>query len=298
MVSLSYNHVSCSLDDPAGPDKYIWVATEGGGLNRLDKKTGDFFHLTAKDGLPNDVVYGILADDAGNIWGSTNKGIFCLVRPDKTDNHWQFRNFTKTDGLQDDEFNTGAYAKLENGNLAFGGVNGVHGDMINFLRYIVESFHSLAEDQHKQLHFLSDIDTLHVAYDPKKIRQVVGNLLSNALKFTPEKGNIYISVNEYAVPGQTEKIGLIIKVKDTGIGIPDDQLEHIFDRFYRSDNSHTRKAEGTGIGLALTKELVKLMDGSITVKSPPSGSNKGSEFTVALPLAKAADTGESNVITL
>ena len=77
--SLNYNHVSCFLDDPAQPDKYIWIGTKGGGLNRLDKKTGDFFHLTTKDGLPNDVVYGILADNAGNIWGSTNKGIFCLI---------------------------------------------------------------------------------------------------------------------------------------------------------------------------------------------------------------------------
>ena len=77
--SLNYNHVSCFLDDPAEPDKYIWIGTKGGGLNRLDKNTGDFFHLTTKDGLPNDVVYGILADDAGNIWGSTNKGIFCLI---------------------------------------------------------------------------------------------------------------------------------------------------------------------------------------------------------------------------
>src|SRR5439155_4329618 len=112
------------------------------------------------------------------------------------------------------------------------------------------------------------------------------NLLSNALKFTPEKGNIYISVNEQAVPVHSDKTYLVIKIKDTGIGIPEDQLQHIFDRFYQLDNSHTRKAEGTGIGLALTKELVKLMEGEITVKSPSSGSNKGSEFTVSLPLIK------------
>jgi hypothetical protein len=97
------------------------------------------------------------------------------------------------------------------------------------------------------------------------------------------------------VTGQPDKTGLVIKVKDTGIGIPEDQLQHIFDRFYQSDNSHTRKAEGTGIGLALTKELVKLMEGEITVKSPPSGSNKGSEFTVSLPLKKVADTEDAVV---
>ena len=72
-------------------------------------------------------MYGILADDAGNIWGSTNKGIFCLIPPaNNKGDHWQFRNFTKSDGLQDDEFNTGAYARLNNGDLAFGGVNGLN----------------------------------------------------------------------------------------------------------------------------------------------------------------------------
>jgi DNA-binding response OmpR family regulator len=123
-----------------------------------------------------------------------------------------------------------------------------------------------------------------VAYDPEKVRQIVANLLSNALKFTPEKGNIYITVNENSLLNEPGKSTLIIKVKDTGIGIPDSQLEHIFERFYQLDNSHTRKTEGTGIGLALTKELVKLMEGEITVKSPPTGANRGTEFTVTLPL--------------
>jgi len=172
----------------------------------------------------------------------------------------------------------------------------VNGEMINFLKYIVESFHSLAENQHKQIHFLSEIDMLLVAYDPEKIRQVVTNLLSNALKFTPEKGNIYVSVGEQAVTGQSNKSVLVIKVKDTGIGIPEDQLEHIFDRFYQSDNSHTRKAEGTGIGLALTRELIRLMEGEIIVRSPSPGSNKGSEFTVSLPLTKVTALGENTAI--
>lgn len=84
-------------------------------------------------------------------------------------------------------------SKLETGKMRLQLVNG---DVINFLRYIVESFHSLAESQKKQLHFLAEMDSLHMAYDPEKIRQIVSNLLSNALKFTPEKGNIYISANE------------------------------------------------------------------------------------------------------
>ncbi|MBX9785362.1 MAG: helix-turn-helix domain-containing protein [Chitinophagaceae bacterium] len=538
--SLNYNHVSCFLDDPSNSN-YLWICTKGGGLNRLEKSSGNFFHLTVKDGLPDNVVYGILTDDAGNIWGSTNRGIFCLSNS-KTGNKesWAFRNFSKEDGLQDDEFNTNAYKKMPNGNLAFGGVNGlnifnpkeilaknykpqvfitnilvgnlpalpndktgvlkssieqtpsitlnylqdiltlefssldftapaqnkyryqlvgvdkewvesgtrrtatylhlppgsytfkvqgsnsqgmwspaitelkitvnppwwrtwwayllyalligfgvrtyflfrinkaklqnqlhyeqqeakrikeldtvktqlyanithefrtpltvilgmaqqvkakpsehldagmdmivrngnhllnlvnemldlskledgkmtlhlVNGDVINFLRYIVESFQSLAASQQKQFHFLSDADELTVAYDAEKLRQIITNLLSNALKFTPAHGNVYVSISQEETT-DADTIQMILKVKDTGIGIPENQVQHIFDRFYQLDNSHTRKAEGTGIGLALTKELVKLMNGIITVKSPAVGATKGTEFTITLPLQKA-----------
>jgi DNA-binding response OmpR family regulator/two-component sensor histidine kinase len=176
-------------------------------------------------------------------------------------------------------------SKLENGKMQ---LQLAKADIIHFLRYIVESFHSLAESQQKQLHFLSDIDSLFLEFDQEKIRQIVSNLLSNALKFTPEKGNIYISVLENLPVQNGQKTTLVIKVKDTGIGIPENQLPHIFDRFYQSDNSHTRKTEGTGIGLALAKELVKLMEGEIIVKSPPTGANKGTEFTILLPLQKLA----------
>lgn len=178
-------------------------------------------------------------------------------------------------------------SKLETGKMQ---LQLSHGEVIHFLRYIVESFHSLAESQHKQLHFLTDIDTLHMEFDMEKLRQIISNLLSNAIKFTPEKGNIYISVSENNPSNTTDSSTLIIKVKDTGIGIPEDQLQYVFDRFYQLHNSHTRKTEGTGIGLALTKELVKLMDGEIVVKSPPAGAFKGSEFTVSLPLKKITAT--------
>ena len=181
-------------------------------------------------------------------------------------------------------------SKLETGKMQ---MQLVKGDIINFLRYIVESFHSLAESQQKQLHFLVEMDSLYMAYDPEKIRQIVANLLSNALKFTPEKGNIYISISENVLPNDGQHSTLIIRVKDTGIGIPEEQQQHIFDRFYQLDNSHTRKTEGTGIGLALTKELVKLMEGEIVVKSPPTGDNKGSEFVVILPFEKLTSAEET-----
>ncbi len=548
--SLNFNHVSCFLDDPLDDNK-LWVSTKGGGLNIMDKTTGKFTHITTRDGLCNNVVYGILADAEGNIWGSTNNGIFCLLNKRKDEHgRWLFRHFTKASGLQDDEFNTGAYAKLPNGNLAFGGVNGLNifnpvtvlqngftpkvfitniligneavlpndksgvlkqsieyapsitlnhlqdiltlefssldfteptqnkyryqlvgvdkewvesgtrrtatylhlpsgnyvfkvqgsnsqglwsteiaevkiivnppwwrtwwayllyalltgvalrayflfrinktklqsqlhfeqqeakrikeldtvktqlyanithefrtpltvilgmakqvknnpdkyldngvdmivrngenllnlvnemldlskledgkmtlnltnGDIIHFLRYIVESFQSLAASQQKQFHFLADADELMVAYDAEKIRQIITNLLSNALKFTPAAGNVYVNISQEAA-AKNDSTNLILKIKDTGIGIPENQLQHIFDRFYQLDNSHTRKAEGTGIGLALTKELVKLMNGNIAVKSPPVGATKGTEFIISFPLAKADGVSNETIIT-
>ncbi len=542
-TALNYSHVTCIVDDVSDPNQ-LWVATKGGGLNRLDKTTQQFIHITTRDGLCNNVVYGILTDPAGNVWGSTNNGIFCLFpRREDEQGNWQFRHFTKAAGLQDDEFNTGAYATLPNGSLAFGGVNGLNifnpaevlmdsfsnnifitnilignnavkpndeykilnhsieytktitlkntqnfftlefsaldlrapeqntyryqlvgidetwiengnrrnvtyshlpsgtyvfkvqgsnslgswsdkiaelqirilppwwqtwwaylgyifvtglvltsyitfrmkrakleselvfehqeakrireldtlktqlyanithefrtpltvilgmanqikndpvtymasgldmiarngnnllklvnemldlsklesgkmtlhlktADFISFLRYHVESFQSLAATEQKQLHMLSDSDTLMLAFDAEKMRQIITNLFSNALKFTPSHGNIYVTVSQDDGIAPSER-NLILRIKDTGIGIPENQLAHIFDRFYQLDNSQTRKAEGTGIGLALTKELVKLMNGTIEAKSPPVGATKGTEFILHFPILTLSDT--------
>ena len=106
-------------------ERSLWFGTNGAGLTRYDGKT--FCHYTEKEGLPNDVVYGILSDQDGNLWGSTNRGLFCLITGPKSDSkQWAIRKFTKADGLQDDEFNTGSYARLPDGRLAFGGVNGLN----------------------------------------------------------------------------------------------------------------------------------------------------------------------------
>ncbi|MFK7948806.1 MAG: ATP-binding protein [Saprospiraceae bacterium] len=119
--SLSNNKVTAVIDDPKNPNRYLWVATKGGGLNQLDKKTGKFTHFTTKDGLPNDVVYGILADDDGNLWLSTNGGLSKFNPTEKT-----FRNFVQSDGLQDNEFNANSFFKDEKtGIMYFGGINGI-----------------------------------------------------------------------------------------------------------------------------------------------------------------------------
>lgn len=119
-LSLSNNFVSSLVSDPYNPAKYLWISTKGGGLERLDKQTGEFTHFTEAQGLPNKVVYGILIDEFKNLWLSTNRGL-AQFNPQT----FQFRNFTKADGLQDDEFNTGSFFKTATGELLFGGVNGL-----------------------------------------------------------------------------------------------------------------------------------------------------------------------------
>ncbi|HOY12558.1 MAG TPA: ATP-binding protein [Saprospiraceae bacterium] len=540
-TSLNNNSVSSFLEDPIN-NQLLWIGTKGGGLNLMEKSTGKIRHITTQQGLCNNTVYGLLTDDSGNIWGSTNNGLFCILATKDRTADFEIRHFTEAAGLQDSEFNTNAYCKMPNGNLAFGGVSGlnlfnpkeilldtfapnifitklivgnqviknndetgiltkaieftesitldhkqdvftiefssldfrapdqikyryqlegiddswiesgnrrnvsyshlpagnytfrvqgsnslgiwnnqikaltikilppwytswyaylfylvlfgwgikayyqykidqnkmaaqlqfeqneshrikeldkikthlytnithefrtpltvilgmvqhirksasehlenglemierngnnllrlvnemldlskleagkmelnlIQGDVINFIRYIVESFHSVAESQEKKMHYLSALDQMYVKYDEEKLRQIVSNLLSNALKFTSKKGDIYISIT---IDNLSQ---LVIKVKDTGKGISESQIHFIFDRFYQADTTVTRNAEGTGIGLALTKELVQLMDGEISVKSPPIGSKIGTEFTVTLPLDIIHDFAEES----
>ncbi|MEO5602789.1 MAG: ATP-binding protein [Cyclobacteriaceae bacterium] len=112
--------------------------------------------------------------------------------------------------------------------------------------------------------------------DQEKIEKVVHNLLSNAFKFTKPGGEVILNL-------RSEKNHAVITVKDTGIGIPSDQLDKVFDRFYQVDSSQTRSYEGSGLGMALAKELVELHKGKISVQSIEG---KGTTFAVMLPLGK------------
>ncbi|MEO0625863.1 MAG: two-component regulator propeller domain-containing protein, partial [Bacteroidota bacterium] len=120
-LSLSHDIVRCVVADPKQPDKFLWVGTAGGGLNRLDIQTGHFQSWGVEDGLPDDVIYGILADDSGMLWMSTNRGLSQF-----DPRTYSMRHFTTADGLQDNEFNRGAYFKSESGELFFGGINGLN----------------------------------------------------------------------------------------------------------------------------------------------------------------------------
>jgi CheY-like chemotaxis protein len=122
-----------------------------------------------------------------------------------------------------------------------------------------------------------------VVGDPVKLRQILVNLLSNAVKFTDE-GTIAIQVRKGGEPalGKGDRhLPVILSVSDTGVGIPADRQEIIFDSFEQGDTSFTRKYGGTGLGLAICRHLVQHMDGTLTVESTEG---EGSRFDVTLPL--------------
>ena len=118
-TSLSHNFVRAVIADPFEPERYLWVGTAGGGLNRFDRQTESFIHFTDKDGLPDNVIYAILDDKEGNLWMSTNYGLSRFNPRTHT-----FKNFDAQDGLQDNEFNSSSYFKSASGELFFGGING------------------------------------------------------------------------------------------------------------------------------------------------------------------------------
>lgn len=522
--SLSNDVVSGCVNDPLQPNRYLWVSTKGGGLERLDKQTGKFEHFTEKQGLSNKVVYGILIGDDKNLWMSTNRGLVQLNPKTLI-----FTGFNKSDGLQDDEFNTNSFFKALSGELLFGGINGfnvfraskimptasraplqllglkinnktievndetqllekaieylpaielahhqnqltiefglmdftnpvknrfryqlvgidrdwveagtthmanfaqlpsgnytlkvtgttdgenwtkpitlpirihppfyqtwwaylvylliaayvtyrwyknqlnrvrlqeqlmyknreagrlaeldtlktnffanishefrtpltlitgpveqmskdypndarlplvqrhtqrllelinqlldiskleagqmqpelINLDIVRYLRRLTSSFESLAESRQISFVVTQNQEEAWGYLDTDKTEKIVTNLLSNAFKFTEIGGQVSVDVQYISFVGG--KVA-VITISDTGIGISAEKLPHIFNRFYQVESDQRRSYEGTGIGLALVKELVEVMKGSIQVESRPK---EGTQFVVRLPI--------------
>jgi signal transduction histidine kinase/DNA-binding response OmpR family regulator len=171
-------------------------------------------------------------------------------------------------------------AQLESGLLSKKLVNG---DIIRYLKYLTESFASTAEHRKIELHFKSPVEKFNMDFDTGKLSQIFSNLLSNAFKFTSEGGRI--EVNARPEDNMTGQNNFFIEVKDSGIGMKEEYLDHIFDRFYRIQDDQGYTSAGSGLGLAYTKELVSLLGGRISVNSQPG---KGSVFSIRLPVTREA----------
>lgn len=141
-------------------------------------------------------------------------------------------------------------------------------DLIDFIRPLASK---------KELELRADVapDLPRMMGDSGRVKQILYNLLSNAVKFTPQGGRVRLSA-DLDSEGQ-----VVLRVSDTGPGIPQDKLHLIFEKFRQLDSSRTREYEGTGLGLAITRELVKLLQGQIEVRTEVG---KGTEFIVRLPL--------------
>jgi signal transduction histidine kinase/CheY-like chemotaxis protein len=150
-------------------------------------------------------------------------------------------------------------------------------DLGPFTRGVVAAFTAVAERKGIRL-TVDTPDTLVGAFDTDAIEKILTNLLSNAIKFTPSGGAVHVAL---AGAGSTARL----VVRDSGPGIPPDQIAHVFERFYQVDESTTRTQPGTGIGLSLVKELVELHGGTIDVES----GRDGTTFTATIPSRAAID---------
>jgi len=180
-------------------------------------------------------------------------------------------------------------------------------NIAKYLKNIFYSFESIADKKNIRLEFETEKEFVEVFVDWEKIEKVFNNLLNNAIKFTENNGSLTLKIsinNSLENNSAAKKSFVTISLSDTGIGISEDKLPHIFDRFYQVDRKKISDAEGSGIGLALAKELVELHSGSISVISKE---RVGTTFTVKLPLGEEhlkesnyeiSDENESDILVL
>jgi len=174
--------------------------------------------------------------------------------------------------------------KLDSGYLK---LNLVNYNIISLIEEITLSVTSYAESKGINIIFDTDVEEKIIAVDPDKIERIILNLLSNAIKFTNPEGNIFVNIKDVG-----EHVH--IHVKDTGVGIPSDKLESIFERFFQVDKTLKKNKEGTGIGLHLVKSFVEMHKGDVIINSELG---KGTEFIIKLPAILCNENVESkNVV--
>ncbi|MGI8639946.1 MAG: CHASE3 domain-containing protein [Pyrinomonadaceae bacterium] len=155
---------------------------------------------------------------------------------------------------------------------------------INIVESALETVRPAAEAKGITLEIKEDADVSHISGDPNRLQQVIWNLLSNAIKFTPNDGTVTLKI-------ERSNNFVELRVKDTGVGIKEDFLPHVFDRFRQADASSIRKFGGLGLGLAIVRHITEMHGGTVDVYS--EGEGKGSTFIVRLPLIISPTEDES-----
>lgn len=181
------------------------------------------------------------------------------------------------------------FQKMEAHNVK---LNTSYGNIVEFVKATTESFTDLSESKNINYKFQSQQTELNMYFDHDKLEKILFNLLSNAFRYTPDGGTISIEVNAYdkSTHNNSKFIGsnyVEIKVSDTGVGIDPDAKARIFERFFQSKNNSNPNNQGTGIGLAIAQEFVKVHGGTISVDSEIG---KGSTFVVCLPITTDSQT--------
>ena len=184
------------------------------------------------------------------------------------------------------------FSKLEAGKLL---ISKAPFNLVEICHFIEMLFQVQITD--KKVHFfykIEDNTPLNLTGDDDRLKQILTNLVSNAIKFTSIGGNISLRIS--MVQKENETALIQFSVKDTGIGIPEEKLKTIFERFEQADSATTRKYGGTGLGLSIVKQLITLQNGKIEVKSTI---NAGSEFIATIPysinmLATQVESGKTN----
>ncbi|PKP12977.1 MAG: hypothetical protein CVU08_07735 [Bacteroidetes bacterium HGW-Bacteroidetes-3] len=177
-------------------------------------------------------------------------------------------------------------SKLEDGkmSLALSQQN-----IVLYLKNLFFSVESFAEKRNISLHFISDEIDIQAIFDSEKMEKIMMNVIANALKFTPENGNITLTIQ------RKNKETLSICVCDSGIGVEQDAISRIFDRFYQADNSDTRLYEGTGIGLALVKEFVVLHEGTVKAfRNEDLNGQNGLTISIEIPIGPISEKSIEN----
>lgn len=173
-------------------------------------------------------------------------------------------------------------SKIDSG---FFEINPSNCNVVGIIEEITLSVAEYMKDKGISLQFDTDVEEKVVSIDAEKIERIMLNLLSNAIKFTEDQGSIFVNIKD-------KGDSIEVSVKDTGIGIPEDKLSIIFERFRQVNSSLTRSHEGSGIGLSLVKNLVELHGGSIRVDSEYG---KGAEFIFTLPAKVCSEESEQTL---